>query len=98
MWKLFRRSRRVDDSFHSLDRAVEDLATCCSTNAESVQKLGTRIEAMEADISLMWEKTNRALNRFAKRESRDGQDVQQQPGVPNVDEINRRILDGEPLR
>lgn len=98
MWKFLKRAGRDDDRFRSLDKAVDDLATCCSNAHDSIRNLETRIKTLDADVSLMWEKTNRALNRFAKRESRSNEgNGETTPARTNVDEINRRILDGEPL-
>lgn len=97
MWKLFRGRSGVHDRLDSLDKIVEDLATCCSNAHDGIRNLDTRAKTLDADISLMWEKTNRALQRFAKRESRDSEQVSQPGPRTSAEEISRRILDGEPL-
>jgi hypothetical protein len=47
--------------------------------------------AMRADVDLQWEKVNRAISRFAKR------DAVAEEKVNGADDLNERIRRGDPI-
>ena len=86
-----RRSNPLQETLQRFETALDDLATCCSNNAEEVRRLKSANEAIEADVHLQWDKVNRALGRMSKREALD-----EKANGPSND-INERIRRGEPI-
>lgn len=99
---FWRRKRPASDPDGALWKAVEDVQTCCGKQREQLAEVVRKTSAMEADVSLMWEKTNRALQRFAKRESRESNDGGASDDHPTpasrIEQLNRAIMDGEPIQ
>lgn len=83
--------RPLQDTLRSLETALEDLSTCCSNNAENVRSLQSQERALRADMDLQWEKVNRAIGRFAKRDA-----VEEKANGSEAD-LNERIRRGEPI-
>ncbi len=55
------------------------------------RKLKSDALAMRADVDLQWEKVNRAISRFAKR------DAVAEEKVNGADDLNERIRRGDPI-
>jgi hypothetical protein len=72
---------------------MSDLAHCCGKNTDAVSQLKSDSQAMRADVDLQWEKVNRAMSRFAKR---DAVAEDKTNGV-DVSDLNERIRRGDPI-
>lgn len=90
-----RRENPLQESLQRFEKALDDLSTCCSNNAESVRELEREQRAVRADVDLQWDKVNRALGRMAKREAVD---TKSNGPSSDVDDLNERIRRGEPVR
>jgi hypothetical protein len=89
---LFNRTPRgLQETLSRLEIAVSDIHGCCGKNTEAVSKLKSDALAMRADVDLQWEKVNRAISRFAKR------DAVADEKVNGSDDLNERIRRGDPI-
>jgi hypothetical protein len=89
---LFNRTPRgLQETLARLETAVADIHGCCGKNTEAVGKLKSDAQAMRADVDLQWEKVNRAISRFAKR------DAVEEEKTNGFDDLNERIRRGEPI-
>lgn len=92
MWGWTRDVRTLKESLARFDKALDDLATCCSNNADHVRELKSSEKALRADVDLQWDKVNRALGRMAKRDAVDGKGN----GESELD-LNEKIRRGIPI-
>jgi hypothetical protein len=81
----------LQETLSRLEIAVSDIHNCCGKNTEAVSKLKSDALAMRADVDLQWEKVNRAISRFAKR------DAVAEEKTNGLDDLNERIRRGEPI-
>lgn len=88
-----KQDRRLQESLRSFETALEDLSTCCSNNGDAVRRLDREQNAVRADVDLQWEKVNRALSRFAKRDAV----AEKVNGPDGSDDLNERIRRGDPI-
>lgn len=94
MWGWKRDVEHLQESLKRFDTALDDLATCCSKNAEAVNALEREQHAVRSDVDLQWDKVNTAIGRMAKRDAVQEKKVNGEDGLAD---LNERIRRGDPI-
>ena len=99
MWPFRSPQESLENRFKSLDQVIEDLATCCSNNAEAVRELQSVVKNVRGDVDLQWEKVNRGLARLARRADAQQEQASEGNGEDRTaDAISQAILEGRPVK
>jgi hypothetical protein len=97
MWSFRKRDGGLANRVVALEAAAADLHKCCEANATNLERALAATKSARADIDLQWEKVNRALARFAKRDAVEAKADEGNGEPSSTDVLNARIMRGEPI-